>query len=116
MPLGPLEPAAKHLLRAERPYACRGSHNGAHSRSDCHTVPGLANTETVNLAIAQGIDQERRRYHHEPHLAIRIYSGCREPIAQLIVMTRERVHHREGERLASRLLPGRHHALQSGRL
>src|SRR4051794_2913676 len=97
MSLSPLQPTAKHFLRAGRPYRRRRHYDGADPRLHSNTVPRFTNAKAVNLTSSQCINEKRRRYDDEPNISIRINAARGEPVAQLIVVTGERIHHRKGE-------------------
>ena len=99
--VGPARAAAEHLLRAQRPDGRRGGDDRADARVDRHAVPRLADAEAIDLPGAHRIRQERRRNHDQPHVAVRVDAHRGEPVAQLIVVAGERIHHAERERLVS---------------
>ena len=93
----------QHLLRGAFPYGCRRGHDHADARLHGQAVPGFTHAEAIDLAAAQRIDQQRRRQHHQPDVVIRVDAAGDEPVAQLVVVARERKHHRQRQLgLASR--------------
>src|SRR3546814_1788877 len=61
-------------------------------------VPRVADAEAVDLAGGQGIDHERRRYHHQPDIAVGMNAAGGEPVAQFVIVTGKREDHAEGQR------------------
>src|SRR5438105_2753381 len=97
MSLRPLQPTPEHFLGAGRPYRRRRHYDGANSCLHSNAVPGFTNAKAVNLTGPQCINEKRWRYDDQPNISIRINAARGEPIAQLIVVTGERIHHRKGE-------------------
>src|SRR3546814_8954231 len=61
-------------------------------------VPRVADAEAVDLAGGQGIDHERRRYHHQPDIAVGMNAAGGEPVAQFVIVTGKREDHAEGQK------------------
>src|SRR6185437_7528095 len=112
MALRPLRPTPEYLLGTHRPYGTRWRDDGTGSGADSNTVPGLADAETVDLTGTQGIHEKRRRNHDETNVAARIDSRGRQPVAQLVVVTGERIHHGESQWLQMGAVASLDHSLQ----
>ena len=78
--------------------------NAADAKIDRHRIPRRANAEAIDMPASETVDHVRRGQDNKTYVFVRIDAGGGHPVAQLVIVVRERERHAEGQRFGIAIL------------